>query len=207
MPTADRRTVVPVDAAAGEALVFSPDASGWARFFSPVYEGADTVRVRFGRESKGGAWVAREIFVTFSHRVSGRTLRDLPVGRMEAAVNRPEHHAALSGLLPAEFTVMLPWPEDVPTPGGKIPWWIKPPRLQPEPAPDLALAIPPTVRKPDSFYEEVAGKFAYLATRSTRPANELADANDVPVTTVHGWVKEARRRGLLPSGERSRRTG
>ena len=35
-----------------------------------------------------------------------------------------------------------------------------------------------------------------------RPAVELATANDVPVSTVHAWIKEARRRGLEPYGQR-----
>jgi hypothetical protein len=60
-------------------------------------------------------------------------------------------------------------------------------------------------RKPDRFYEQIAERFAYLATVSPRPAMELAKANGVPVTTVHGWVKEARRRGLLAAGERARK--
>ena len=40
---------------------------------------------------------------------------------------------------------------------------------------------------------------AYLAqaTISNRPAQELAEANDVPTSTAHRWLKEARARGLL----------
>lgn len=70
---------------------------------------------------------------------------------------------------------------------------------------DLAVASDPEGRgRPDSFYEQVVERFTYLATVSQRPATDLAEANGVPTTTVHGWVKEARRRGLLPAGERSR---
>jgi len=32
----------------------------------------------------------------------------------------------------------------------------------------------------------------------------LAEANGVPVSTVHRWVKEARRRGFLPPGRPGR---
>ena len=52
----------------------------------------------------------------------------------------------------------------------------------------------------DGFYREVAGAYRSLAQSSARPAAELAEANGVPVTTAHRWVKEARRRGFLPPG-------
>ena len=72
-------------------------------------------------------------------------------------------------------------------------------------SPKLKLKVPSTYRKPDVFYRQVADVFAYLSTVSTKPAVELAAANNVEVTSIHGWVKEARRRGFLPAGERSRR--
>src|SRR6266511_2308763 len=33
----------------------------------------------------------------------------------------------------------------------------------------------------------------------------IAAVNGVPVSSVHGWVKEARRRGFLPPGQKGRR--
>jgi len=53
---------------------------------------------------------------------------------------------------------------------------------------------------PDAFYDAVASVYRHLAGVSSRPVGEIADANDVPVTTAQRWVKEARRRGLLPPG-------
>ncbi len=47
----------------------------------------------------------------------------------------------------------------------------------------------------DDFYRRVAASYSALARQVTRPAAELAEANDLPVTTVHTWVKEARRCG------------
>ncbi len=52
------------------------------------------------------------------------------------------------------------------------------------------------VRKSDEFYRLVASELA----RSTAP--DLASSTSVPVTTVHRWTKEARRRGLLPPTRR-----
>jgi hypothetical protein len=63
----------------------------------------------------------------------------------------------------------------------------------------------PVGAKPDSFYHQVAKTYSHLARGSNRPAAELAEANDVPVTTAHRWVKEARRRGFLPPGQKGRR--
>jgi hypothetical protein len=54
--------------------------------------------------------------------------------------------------------------------------------------------------RPDSFYQDVADIYQDLTQRSSRPAAELAEANNVPVTTAHRWIKEARRRGFLPPG-------
>jgi hypothetical protein len=63
----------------------------------------------------------------------------------------------------------------------------------------------PAGAKPDTFYQQVAKTYSQLARGSNRPAAELAEANDVPVTTAHRWVKEARRRGFLPPGQKGRR--
>jgi hypothetical protein len=63
----------------------------------------------------------------------------------------------------------------------------------------------PDGAKPDSFYRQVAKTYSHLARGSNRPAAELAEVNDVPVTTAHRWVKEARRRGFLPPGRKGRR--
>jgi hypothetical protein len=68
--------------------------------------------------------------------------------------------------------------------------------------PSLVLDIPEGPRRPDSFYVDVANLYRRVAVRARRPAEELATANGVPVTTVHRWVKEARRRGLLLSSQR-----
>jgi hypothetical protein len=54
--------------------------------------------------------------------------------------------------------------------------------------------------RPDDFYRQVAQVYLDLAQVSIRPAADLAEANEVPVTTAHRWIKEARRRGFLPPG-------
>lgn len=68
----------------------------------------------------------------------------------------------------------------------------------------LRIEAPDGTRRPDSFYRKVAELYGFLAGRSRSPAAEIAQANGLPVTTVHRWVKEARRRGFLPPGRRGR---
>jgi len=63
----------------------------------------------------------------------------------------------------------------------------------------------PAGAKGDGFYRQVATVYSALAAASNRPAVELAAANNVPLTTAHRWVKEARRRGFLPPGQKGRR--
>ena len=63
----------------------------------------------------------------------------------------------------------------------------------------------PPGRKPDWFYQEVANQYGRLVAASNRPAAEMAELHAIPVTTVHRWVKEARRRGFLGPGRKGRR--
>jgi hypothetical protein len=71
--------------------------------------------------------------------------------------------------------------------------------------PHARLRVPTSNPKPVSFYRQVADTYRRLAAHGNRPAVEMANANGVPVTTVHRWVKEARRRGFLPPGQKGRR--
>jgi hypothetical protein len=67
------------------------------------------------------------------------------------------------------------------------------------------LRVPEGQPKPDSFYREVARVYGEVSLSSPRPARVIAEANDVLPSTVHGWVKEARRREFLAPGERQGR--
>ena len=52
----------------------------------------------------------------------------------------------------------------------------------------------------DDFYAHVASAYRHLVSRTHQPAVHLARANNVPKTTAHRWIKEARSRGMLPPG-------
>lgn len=137
---------------------------------------------------------------------TAQVLRSIPVGRIEAAAN-------------AQLTVV----DDtiVPTaPSRRHPHTPRSPRTSeqgwdtidparararpPEPPAELLASAPPPTggrrRHPDGFYRRVATVYLNLAQSSSRPAAELAEANGVPTTTAHRWIKESRRRGFLPPG-------
>jgi hypothetical protein len=67
---------------------------------------------------------------------------------------------------------------------------------------DLTLDVPTTRRYPNAFYERLAAMYRTLSASGMPPAPNIAAANNVPVTTVHRWVAEARRRGVLGPARR-----
>ena len=177
--------------------MFSPDRSGWALYReSPDSRREVFLRLAVSRDR--GRIVVRELLVRPPDgAVDSALLRALPLGRLTAALNRPSEYQVLAEWLPGVDSAR-PFPIALHDDNAMF-WWVASPAPR---APRLKITVPPDRRKPDSFYEQVAERFTYLASRSERPAQELAEANEVPVTTIHGWVKEARRRGLLAAGER-----
>lgn len=70
---------------------------------------------------------------------------------------------------------------------------------------DHRLDIPTKKPWPDRFYADVAHLYLALQQEGEdAPAPVIAAANDVPVTTVRGWVRQARRRGHLQPGRPGR---
>src|SRR5690349_17720109 len=102
--------------------------------------------------------------------VSAEALRSIPIGRIEALANALLH----------------PFSADL--------GWRKVARL-----PDELLFAAPRNR-PDAFYAAVASTYRHLVSETPQPVRQLAEANEVPKTTAHRWVKEARRRGMLAPG-------
>lgn len=72
-----------------------------------------------------------------------------------------------------------------------------------------ALELPPRLGRPDgsdpeAFYRRVAEAYSHYAEQTKAPAKAIADEAEVPVTTVHRWIREARQRGFLPQGRRGK---
>jgi hypothetical protein len=117
-------------------------------------------------------------------------LRAIPVGRIEAVANA--QLAAIDDAV-VEAPHQRPRRSVRPEPPGDDGW--------DAPAPAASSPHQPAGRgRPDRFYADVATRYRELAQASRRPAADLATDHDVPVTTAHRWIKEARRRGYLPAG-------
>ena len=170
-------------------------AAGWAY----LHQG-DPRMVSFVQlyEEPSGRIVPRQLAVTDLRGVSGRELDRLPLGRIESAVNNPavadDVRARLIDASDGEADLMMYIHRrfaPIYTAHGQS----RRPRNK--------LKIPKGPKRPDSFYQQVASAYSEVALLSGHPAKELAAANGVPVTTVHRWIKEARRRGLLAPSRRS----
>lgn len=57
---------------------------------------------------------------------------------------------------------------------------------------------------PEAFAKQVARAYNEAIVTSPSPAKLLAEEAGVPVTTVHRWIREARRRGALPPARKGR---
>jgi hypothetical protein len=66
------------------------------------------------------------------------------------------------------------------------------------PEPPLTLERPARRRLPDSFYERVAETYRAAIARGLKPRRAIAEAADVSLDVSGRWIREARKRGLLP---------
>jgi len=126
--------------------------------------------------------------------VTGRDLRSLPIGKLESWLSseplrlavasawrdpeamdfRPEATKAFAGFDSMEAPVPI--------------------QMDRSDVSALRLDVPNVRKRDDAFYAEVARVFDLASAMSPRPAIEIAEANGVPVSTVHRWLKEHRRR-------------
>jgi hypothetical protein len=187
--------------------VLSVDASsparGWAAYLSPtVTQLGTTVVLRITPQpppatpAGGGTDTAlevRELRVTAGESSTGfasSLLREIPILRIEAAINQSTHRRRIAAYLAGAGAHI----DQVP--GGTR--YHRPPARRPAiRRRSLAVEDPGGYRKPDAFYRHVADLYLHLAAVTARPAHELAEANNVPVATVHRWIREAKARRIL----------
>lgn len=201
---------------------------GWVRYFRS--DTTHEVFARFGEDPSDGRLTAREVFVyePDGRAVTPDVLRSVPLGRIEGWVNGPNSRALLvekSGLPGPDLVTATSFYSSTPNPQaveqGRAGNWAHEMLL----SQDECLGIPkarkrglsrifkyavrepvPTLYQPekrpypDSFFYEVALAYSSVSRWSDRPAVEISEAHDVPVSTVHRWIKEARKRGFLPPG-------
>lgn len=190
--------LVPVRTDPSEWLVFDRAGTGWAKVVGT--DAADETYVRIGSGWARQSELLIQQLLVCAGRISGPTVRALPLSQIAAAINRPAHYDLITQHLTGGSGALRPFPESEE-------WSTALPVALADPV-DLRLEIPAhRSHKPDSFYAAVAERFAYQSTVSNRPSRDLAETNGVEFTTMHRWVREARNRGLLPKHARSRRSG
>jgi hypothetical protein len=164
----------------------APPGPGWVVFSDPP----ELVHAHFTRDERG-RWRVDGLYLAGPALDSG-VLRRLSIPSWEARANAPEMQEQMerNSREPTAVEYRAAVAKHYGSVGrGRA-------RLQ----------VPPPPRaKPDVFYKRVADVYRELVGWTNRPAVELAEANGVPVTTAHRWVKEARRRGFLPPGQKGRR--
>lgn len=178
--------------ASGEqsSLLMSGDPDGWMS--APIPQGTVHVRVR---RRADGRLVITDLYLNATE-ITSAVLRDISMARLDAAVNMAQIRA-LTGDEPAA---------DAPEPTlaelrSRAPVWTKkkakpPRRRKPLTRPDGT--------DPAVFYRQVAEAYQEYVVHTRAPATRIAQEADVPVTTAHRWIREARRRGFLPPARKGR---
>ncbi|MEX0753993.1 MAG: hypothetical protein WD556_02605 [Actinomycetota bacterium] len=194
----------------GSFLYVAP--SGWARYTSPQLNVGVFVRLAaLSRETieviepspieaESGLRIV-EMVVNAPWGIHGRQLRDVPVGRIEGRLNAPGTREQLLDLIQGGGDARGPRPaEQV---AELVPLETEFEDAREVASRKLVLKPPESSRYPDSFYFKVARAFQLRAGVSARPVQDIAEASDVPVSTLNRWIREARARGLLlPTGAR-----
>jgi hypothetical protein len=197
--------------------VAKPLGGGWIVVASAESQHRLSLRVE---EREDGRLRIVELVLFDAGGLSGTMLRDLPLGAWEAQMNAPEVAALLRtrfaedhpyGMDDLEFEHnafdLTPMPLEVDD--GALEFHFPGAGHEPavaiplEPQLDLGASGMRAGKRPDDFYRGVAEAYSWLAGHGHRPAPALALINGVPPTTIHRWVKEARRRGLLGPGRRA----
>lgn len=161
------------------------EGEGWVAYTAPNKRFATRLHVSY--KPTPDRWVIDAVqFADF--RITARDLRDFPLHKVELWINQLVQQGAVD-VLNAKLSDNVAFAITE----GTATWA---PKLPPAPAKGP---------KGDDFYRFIGEVYGKAATVSTRPAAELAKLWEVPVTTVHRWIREARRRGYLPPAEPGRR--
>ncbi len=210
------------------SLAFGTQGGGWAWWTTTAMPAPDGVALRFDERGAeqgrpGRLEVVQVVVSATASGLTGEMLRAVPIARLEAVINTPRpaakarehiHHRRrridLSRLVPVEVRAI---PVDFGDDEDDEPSDAELAEVRaaldaeldgvPLEEIDPRIEVPAGTRKPDGFYELVARAYLDQAARGRRPGAVIAEASGVPSTTVHRWVREARRRGLLAAGQRS----
>ncbi|MDQ7910757.1 hypothetical protein RB614_40330 [Phytohabitans sp. ZYX-F-186] len=163
----------------------------------------------------GRAVITRLVIV--GEAIDSSMLRAIPIGRIESDLNHPRYGfpgalraelphdvlaemAARGELFPEEFAAIdRALDRYLSTAGNRTPTVGRNERRRPR-----ASLTRPDGSDPDGFSRRVADAYNEAVVSTRKPAMVLAEEAGVPVTTVHRWIAEARRRGHLPPARKGR---
>lgn len=177
---------------------------GWVSL--PAPSGFQGLHVR-ARRADDGRLVVTDVFV-HAEAISPAMLRQISLSRVEAALNAPpDDDEDYLGKTLAAYSESWAvggagsWADDELTLAQLR-------KRSPESSFDKAKRrgrlTRPDGQDPDNFYRLVAHVYRDHAASTRAPAKELAAEAEVPVTTAHRWIREARRRGFLPPARKGK---
>jgi hypothetical protein len=132
-----------------------------------------------------GRAVIAELRLADPEGITGGDLRRLRLDQVEASLQ--DRHGPLAAIF--DYQDIAKAVRRAAVPKLKVKARLKPPERPPY---------------PDEFYQDVAESYLACLQMGERPGPFLAGVWAVPTTSVHGWVKEARRRGILPPGRKGK---
>ncbi len=164
----------------------------------PGPDGADGLHVR--PRERDGRLMITELYL-HAAEITPEILRGLSVRRLEAELNaaprlEPGQPYPMGAAVLADF-LRSTTDETEPSLAGLRGRAREQAQQAPPKEPDRPRLTRPDGASPDEFYPRVAAAYSQHALLTTAPAKEMAAEAGVPITTVHRWIREARRRGFL----------
>lgn len=194
------------DPAADEADDDLEGDDGWATYDLPPF-GADGMHAR-AKQDSDGRWVITDLYV-HGPALTAETLRGISIPRMEAKLAQDKRRAEADpdGRHAAVLADMRETDDEALTIGklrSRAKFVANRERKFREMGFKRTSLTRPDRSDPEEFYELVARAYGEYTAHSNAPAKAIAEEAGVPVTTVHRWIREARRRGFLPPARKGR---
>jgi len=202
------------DSPTGNYWVAAWRPGGWVRLDAPSglpngFKGHVYVHLKPWAPLGGRLLVAR-VVVSGAVPISARTLRQVPIADVEALAANPE----VEHVLRQPFSTPLPTVESLgrhfeETKNDYPDYeWVPFVGTTPMVFTDVPVVEGP-VKAPkgritEEFLNTVAAAYARATAEGVAPGPAIAKQADVPVRTVHGWIAQARKRGILPPARRGR---
>lgn len=158
-------------------------------------------------DGPGSTWVITDVYV-HAPEITATMLQNIPVSKLDLLMNLiGNFDADTIGEAANESwkQSVLANPDNEPSLAELRGRAADAPASLPEPAvAERPRLTRPDGTDPDSFYALVAAAYREYAPQTRAPALKIAEEAGVPVGTVRGWIREARRRGKLPAGTRGK---